>query len=244
MQQLLILMYHQVYHPSKLEYLTLFESHLEYLTKNFNITTPGGPLDNNRLNVCLTFDDAYADFYFCIYPLLKKYKCKAVLGIPTSFIQDETTLSPNTRLAVPYPEGLHTPQKSPLCTWAEIKEMVASQYVIPASHSHTHANLREINNAHEELAHSQALLQEKLQRPVDIFIYPFGAMNTTVQQQAAALYKYCLRIGAALNRNWQHPTHLYYRIDADALWHHNHRITTFMLLKWTVKFYINYWRKK
>ena len=64
---LLILMYHQIIEPQVDPEISVskLEEHLKYLQENFNIIVPGQNLLKN--NVCLTFDDAYIDFYHYIF---------------------------------------------------------------------------------------------------------------------------------------------------------------------------------
>ena len=62
-------MYHHVNSDRCSNDLSIFEEHLKYIKNNFKTIFPGE--EANQKSVCLTFDDAYADFYFLIFPLLK-----------------------------------------------------------------------------------------------------------------------------------------------------------------------------
>lgn len=99
---LLNLMYHQIVTPEKPEMLDKFEQHLKYLKSNYHITTPT-LLRKNQINVSLVFDDAYFDFYHYVFPLLKKYQIKAILGVPTGLLADNNTL----KLGLVYPTPKH-----------------------------------------------------------------------------------------------------------------------------------------
>ena len=59
---LISLMYHHINGKEFSNDLEVFEKHLEYLTKNYMIVTPDDELKLDK-NLCLTFDDAYFDFY-------------------------------------------------------------------------------------------------------------------------------------------------------------------------------------
>ena len=225
---LLVLMYHQVFNPKDHQSLELFKEHLNYLNDNFPIILPGEPLVNNNVNICLTFDDAYSDFYHYVFPILKQKKIAAVLGIPTDFIQNTTNQNNNF-----------------FCTWPEIKEMVASKYVKPASHTCTHADLTKKNiDLLFEIQTSKEKLYEILKTSIDTFIYPFGKTTKHIHTLTHAHYKYCMRIGSAINKNWYNHNGLIYRINADPIWQQKQHITSKLLIKTKFKYYLNYIRKK
>ena len=199
--------------------------------------------------VCLTFDDAYADFYYYVFPLLKKFKLPAVLGIPTSWIQEHTSISPQKRLSITYPHGLTKELQashSPLCTWPELQEMSRSGYMQPASHSATHINLVTASRSQltTEINTSKQILQQKLHQPIDTFIYPFGQMTKEIHKVVHAQYKYGMRIGSAVNSSWLNKSGLFYRLDADTIWRNNRLINSALLIKATWKYYLNLLRKK
>jgi len=220
---LLILMYHRAA-PTHLGLgnpPAVLESHFVTLRTRANIVLPGDPLTPRRLNVCLTFDDAYADFYFRVFPLLKKYSLRAVLAVPTAFILDDTTRDPEARLAVPQlaaMQGNTFREQAPFCTWPELREMQSSGYVQMASHSHHHPDMRRPDTDVDfECAHSQALLEHNLGRPVDTFIYPYGSVNARAHQAVTRHYQYGMRVGAALNHTWQPRHQPLSRVGADNL---------------------------
>jgi peptidoglycan/xylan/chitin deacetylase (PgdA/CDA1 family) len=236
-------MYHQIIDPLEDLKVNLdkFEQHLKYLQQNFHIIIPGQKILRKKISVCLTFDDAYADFYEFIYPLLKKLQIPSILGIPSGLIQDSTEIDINQRLAVSYPQGLNAEEahRSPLCTWKEIKAMVSSGFVHPASHTHNHQNLGIISlgEAYEELCVSKRKILAKLEKIAETFIYPFGAKNSQVQNIANNHYQYVMRIGNSSNNNWHQK--ILYRIDADPFWKNNKKISFANLLSWKIKYWWN-----
>ena len=244
---LLTLMFHQVVRPGNLTDLKNFRTFLQDLQQHYHFRVPGQKLTSG-LNICLTFDDAYFDFYHYIYPLLKASNIAAVLAVPVALIQ-ETTSVPNTqRLAINYPQGMHSNQQKycPLCTWEEIKTMVQSGLVAPASHTLTHPDLTHVNDEQllEETCQSKKVLQDKLDCAVDTFVYPYGKTNTLVQQRIARHYRYIMRIGSAVNmNNWQEQQ-LIYRINADLWWRRQRMIRLTKLLPAIAKYYLNRWRGK
>lgn len=245
---LLILMYHQIVHPPIDPEINInkFKQHLIYLQQNFNIISPGQTILKNKPSVCLTFDDAYIDFYYYIFPILKTMNIPAILAIPAGLIKDTTTIDIKKRLTVPYPEGLNSNQSSnsPLCTWSEIREMIGSGLVYPASHSLTHKNLATINfsEAYQELCISSHIISVKLEKIAEIFVYPFGRYNACVQDMANNHYKYVMRIGGASNCNWNQK--ILYRIDGDKFWQNNNQISLFNIILWKIKYWCNKLRNK
>jgi len=242
-------MYHKISASSEPDRLLAFREHLIDLKNRFSIITPGDPIPHGKLAVCLTFDDAYYDFYHYVYPLLQELNIKAVLAIPTAYIIENTEMNPAERLAVPYPDGLSTyasvRQHVPFCTWTELREMVNSKYVYPASHSHTHANLCDsTTHLNAEIAGAKALLEAQLHIPIDTFVYPYGKMNTAVHQAVRQQHRFGLRIGAGLNFNWNAPKGLLYRVNADPLWIHRKKITTRFLFKAGINGILNRLRGK
>ena len=79
--------------------------------------------------LALTFDDAYADFYAYVYPLLQEFSLRAVLAIPTAFIIERTVLSLPERMAVAGEQAMQGGvfrTKAPFCTWDELRLMAGS----------------------------------------------------------------------------------------------------------------------
>jgi len=249
-------MYHKISEVGEPDRLDRFYRHLDYLCSTFSIVTPGESLSSNRLNICLTFDDAYYDFYYYVYPALQQRNIKAVLGIPTAYIQESTQATPEARLRVPYPDGLSLDAviqaQTPLCTWPELLEMTKSGYMCPASHSHTHANLAKLGEAtdgthidwDQEIRGSKTILADKLKTAIDIFIYPYGRLNPQAHREVRKQYRYGMRIGSALNADWAHLQGLLYRVDADALWLPQKPITKTFCLGAYTKYLINRIRGK
>ena len=245
---LLNLMYHQIVTPDRPHMLEKFEKHLVYLKSNFHITTPLAAMATDKINITLTFDDAYFDFYHCIYPLLQKYQIKAILGIPTGLIEDKCNNRAEVRLNVAYPQALEDPlekPKQPLCSFEEIKIMTDSGLVEAASHSHSHINLskslpKEVLDT--EILKSKDILSEKLGTLVNYFIYPFGKFCKQTHELVCKNYTHAFRIGGAINLN--NKNQMLYRIDADHIWKNNIKISKVYLLKLKLKYYLNILRGK
>lgn len=240
-------MFHRVHDISQQFEKHKFEAYLTYLRENYTFCVPQDPLQLNTLNICLTFDDAYCDFYYYVYPLLKQYNLKAILGVSTDYIVDTTTIDKTTRLSVPYPKGMNSSiwqDKVPFCTWQELREMSESGHVIMASHSASHPHMTDSRcKLEREVIESKNIMQHKLDTPIDCFIYPYGDYNRSVHKLVRQHYRWDFRIGSASNRHWPSNNPLY-RIDAEKFWPQTLPFTDKDLRKMNRKYWINRLRRK
>lgn len=224
---LVVLMYHRIIEPEDLPgSLLAFTRHLADLASHYNIVVPGERLVTGRINLCLTFDDAYYDFYKYIFPLLVSLNLRAVLAIPAGLILENTTIDDERRLAVPYLDAMSKNQQdATLCTWEEINTMVASTHVIPACHGLTHVHLANTEQALEqEVVYAKQLLAAKTAQSIDTYVYPYGQMTRAINRYVKEHYRYTMRIGSALNLSWANCHGVIYRINADVLWRENKRL--------------------
>lgn len=214
---LFVLMYHRIGHHGKhSNTLQTFRDHLTYL-KHYPTLLPGEKCSFFKPSICLTFDDAYYDFYHFVYPLLKEFKMKAILGVPARYILDHTSRTASERLSVPYTlamqDGVFDTQ-APFCTWKEIKEMSESGYVHIASHAYMHCNLTfKFVDLEREIVLSKKIIEDQLNQSIDSFIYPFGRTNRKVHDFVSKHYRYTFRIGSGLNFCWHNKP--LFRIIAD-----------------------------
>jgi peptidoglycan/xylan/chitin deacetylase (PgdA/CDA1 family) len=232
-------MYHRIFDANVKDTVSAFADHLTSLAKQYPIVLPGDPLTPNRLSICLTFDDAYCDFYHLVFPILKQLQIQALLAVPVKFILASTSIDPQTRLGVAQAKVMDEEialRDAPFCTWQEIKEMVASGLVTVASHSYSHVNMTKPPvNFDVEVTQSKQVLETQINKPVDTFIYPFGQMDSLVQKRVKQDYAYTMRIGSALNTDWQNKHGLIYRVDADPFWRNG--------IRWGISHTIRYYMK-
>lgn len=196
----------------------LLKEHFKFIQDNFNIILPGDSIKGP--SICLTFDDAFFDFYDSIFPFLLKHQMRSVVAVAPKYISAKTSVRKQARLAVPYSqamkEGIYQ-SKVPHCTWEELKEMSKTGYVEIASHSYSHPDLSNFQGSLEkEIIDSKNEIELRLNQAVSTFIYPFGKFNNAVCKCVKQHYAYDMRIGNAYNQNWQSKMPLM-RINGDRL---------------------------
>lgn len=112
-----------------------------------------------RKLVVLTFDGGYSDFYRNAYPILKKYKFKAVLFVSTCCIGKDYV------------------------SWEHLREMKNSGLIEIGSHSHNHLvpTCISLSEAFQEKVISKDILEKGLGERVVSYSYPYGAINQQVR---------------------------------------------------------------
>ena len=225
---LLGLLYHNVGNGKYANSLSFFESHFKWIADHYITKLPGEKV-SSKLEVCLTFDDAFFDFYYFIFPLLKKYKLKALLSVPTAFIPKTTQLSPQNRLDKIFTlsERSRRLASPAFCTWEELKELQDSSIIEIASHSVNHLPLTSSKvDPIYELQKSKDTLESKLKGKIQTFVYPYGKLSPQVHKYAKNYYPYLMRIGNAINYSWTNCNRLFYRVNGDQL---PHKKTPFLI---------------
>ncbi|MBM4140569.1 MAG: polysaccharide deacetylase family protein [Nitrospira sp.] len=240
---LLVLLYHRINAVEYSNRLDIFLAHVKFIADHYPVVLPGDTLPSGKTAVCLTFDDAYFDFYHYVFPLLCELKIRALLGVPVKYIVESTTLDSISRLSIPYDEAMANEvsvKKVPFCTWDEISQMVASGFVEVASHSYSHRNLTDQDvDLREEIVRSKAILEENLPQRITTFVYPFGKVNKKVHSFVTRHYLYAMRIGSALNKDWYNSHGLIYRVNGDCLTNPLQPLKKINLSKYLFKYVMN-----
>ena len=213
---LLVLMYHRARADRHGNTPAMLDRHFAHIARHYRCVLPGDVLKPRALNVCLTFDDGYFDFYAVVFPLLKKHGLRALLAVPTAVVHAACELAPADRLAAPADVNGPPSNDGGFCTWPELREMAGSKIVTIAGHGFTHVRLdRPEVDLHREIAVSQSLLSTRLGRSVDSFVFPFGRFSDDAVRKVRQSYRYLFRIGGADNDGWSER--MIYRVDADNL---------------------------
>lgn len=213
---LLVPMYHRAREGRHGNSPALLDAHFAHIAARYACVLPGDPLDPDRLNVCLTFDDAYFDFYAVVFPLLRKHRLRALLAVPLMIVREQADLPAEVRIRAAADVNHAPPQDQGFCTWPELTELAQSGCVTIAAHGCTHHRLdRDDVDLHTEIVAPQALLSNRLGQPVDSFVFPYGRFSPAALRLVNTHYRHAFRIGGALNYGWDNS--VTYRVDADGM---------------------------
>ena len=200
---LLVLMYHRARKGPYGNAPEMLEAHFAHIAANYPCVLPGEPLDEGRLNVCLSFDDAYADFRTEVYPRLVRHNLRAVLAVSPGLIAPSLL-----RVDGEVPNG-------PFCSWRELREMSDSGIVRIAAHGYLHGRMDDSETDLErEIDLPQRVLSDAIGRKVDTLVFPYGRFSREALDRARWRYSHFFRIGGAENDGWSDLT---YRVSADEM---------------------------
>lgn len=214
--KLCVLLYHRGIAGPLGNSADMLDRHFAHIARHHRCVLPGEPLERGRLNVCLSFDDAFYDFSAIVQPLLAKHDLRALLAVPTSLIPESTNRSPAERLAVSASDTFAHPESGGFCTWKELTALAQTGRVAFAAHGHRHVrlDLPDIDLT-QEVIEPRRILEARLQRPIDSFVYPYGRFHRLTHQAVKGTYRHAFRIGQAANPGWDAA--MLYRVVADGL---------------------------
>jgi peptidoglycan/xylan/chitin deacetylase (PgdA/CDA1 family) len=214
--KLLVLMYHRAHAERHGNAPELLDVHFAHIAASYRNVLPGEPLDDSALNVCLTFDDGYFDFYRIVLPLLRRHGLRALLAIPTQHVAERVDVAPATRLGMTSAEAFADPQHTGFCTWDEIGDMTQTGQVEIGAHGHSHVRLDSPGaDLAREIGLPQSTLAARTGRAVESFVFPFGRFSPDALCVARRHYRHVFRIGGAMNRSWDAT--VLYRVNADGM---------------------------
>ena len=151
-----------------------FEKQIKYLyDSGYKTISVNDYIKRKKLHnkyVIITFDDSYASVYEFALPILKKYSFTATIFVITNYIEDWNKWDYQLfRFRL-----LH-------CTWDQLRDLVSEGWEI-GSHTVTHRNLKSLSDieVQSELKNSKDLLENKLQKSVNIISYPFGKFDNRI----------------------------------------------------------------
>ena len=165
----IVLMYHSVAEGNNSLSINPkeFEWQIKYLRENgFKFLTTKDLKNINNLpnkSILITFDDGYKDNFLVAIPILKKYNASAVFFIATGLVG-----AMNRELE--------------MMNWEEIKKINLDNSFEIGAHTITHRKLHKLNieEAENEIKQSKVILEEKLDKPINLFAYPYGRCNQKI----------------------------------------------------------------
>lgn len=213
---LLVLMYHRARAERHGNAPEMLDAHFAALARRCRNVMPGDDLDPRALNVCVTFDDGTFDFYAVVFPLLRQHGLRALLAVPPLFVTARTDVPAAERRDVASDAAFAAPSAGGFCTWSELKEMTSSGHVQVAAHGFSHCRLdRRDADLAAEIDEPGKQLSDRLEQPVDSFVFPFGRFSSAAREAALRRYRHVFRIGGAMNHGWGRQ--VLYRVDADRM---------------------------
>ena len=153
-------------------------------------------------SVVLTFDDGYANFCDSAFPVLAQYGFTATLFIVTDHMGGHNNWGPPpTRLGT-----------RPILSWQQAIELSAHGVEIGA-HTKTHPDLRRIPPARvkDEMVSCRGEIEDRVQRRVLSFAYPFGRASQTAIEIATQNFQ--VSCNTSLQRATAEPLHQLPRVD-------------------------------
>jgi peptidoglycan/xylan/chitin deacetylase (PgdA/CDA1 family)/2-polyprenyl-3-methyl-5-hydroxy-6-metoxy-1,4-benzoquinol methylase len=134
--------------------------------------------------IILTFDDAYLDFYYNAWPLLRKYGFGATVFVPTDFVGGKADWDIGHGLA------------AQLMSWEQIIELNERGIDI-GSHGRAHRILTDLNSSaiFSDAIDSKKLLETKLRHPISGYSYPWAVSDANSEQIIkSAGYRYAVGV--------------------------------------------------
>lgn len=151
-----------------------FEKQIRYLFDfDYKTISLSDLIEENHIdhrNVVITFDDAYESVYQFAFPILKKYNFTGTIFVITNYVGNWNRWDYNLFRC-----------KFSHCTWEQLRDLVSEGWEI-GSHTITHRNLRALSDFEvwNEVSVSKDLLQDQIQKEVNVISYPFGKYNDLV----------------------------------------------------------------
>jgi peptidoglycan/xylan/chitin deacetylase (PgdA/CDA1 family) len=131
-----------------------------------------------RRAALLTFDDGYRSNLTKAVPWLVRFGYPAVMFVPTDFIGRRNSFDRDAE-----------PDEA-ICTWEELRELERAGVSIQ-SHGVSHRTLSALDPSEQEveLVRSKAVLEDGLDKPVEVFCYPYGDAGRDAERTARTLQR-------------------------------------------------------
>ena len=187
----IVLAYHSV-HPTRRGPLTVhpsdFERQIEWLVRcglsSTTLDTKLQALHHSQppvgKQVVITFDDGYEDNLRFAQPILQRYGFTGTVFVVASLVNTNEILEPDLSVA----QYGGKPSNYQILSWDEVLALVDSGWQV-GSHTMTHPHLTTIDASRVrwEISESKAVIEDKIERPVNTFCYPAGHYNSDIMEE-------------------------------------------------------------
>ena len=113
----------------------------------------------------ITFDDGYRSNLEVAVPILKRFSYPAIVFVPTAFIGGYNA----------FDAEISFEPKESICTWNELRALERNKVSVQ-SHGVNHFHFSELSLKQllEEIQQSKKILEENLDKPINLFSFPYG----------------------------------------------------------------------
>jgi peptidoglycan/xylan/chitin deacetylase (PgdA/CDA1 family) len=151
-----------------------FRQYCEFFAANFRVVPLSEQVDACTAGetlggtLSITLDDGYRDNFEVAAPILQRLKLPATFFVVSGFVGTQTVA----------PWDSHLLRQPGWMNWDQLRLLVSQGFEI-GGHTESHVDLgtTDAETARLELEVSRRKLQERLDRPVKLFAYPFGGRN-------------------------------------------------------------------
>ena len=176
------------YHAVPAAHAAAFDAQMAYLKRTANIVGADhlGPLDPDRPNVAVTFDDAFRSVREHALPALERHAVRASVYVPTGYLGRRPGWQMES--AADREETVMT---------AEEVAGLPDELITIGSHTVSHPHLTKLATPEqtEQLTASRQTLEALLGRTVDTLAFPYGDHDAGVIEQArSAGYRFVFTV--------------------------------------------------
>lgn len=182
-QDATVLIYHRVggQTPDERDLgITAFEEQVELLSEHRVVSLDDAADEvaagDRRQKVVLTFDDGFADVHEVAWPILRNARLPFTIYLTTAYVGGQM-----------HWDGSTATEGGPGLTWAQLEELVESDLVTIANHTHTHARPEDLTV--EELDRCSELIEQRLGVTPQHFAYTWGVPVPSASQLLASRFR-------------------------------------------------------